>query len=101
MITKKFWEDWQEQIYKTHKIELTVEGQYKLQADGVDNGKLLEHLCPGHDDRILDATFFGDDCMMTIVKHHKKINSNQVCNKIIKVFINRQDIITVKYKSNN
>lgn len=98
MITKKFWENWQDQIYKTHKIELTVGCQCKIKSDGVNNGKLLEHLCPGHDDRILDATFCGDECLITIVKHHTKINSNQVCKKIIKVLINRQDIISIKYK---
>lgn len=94
-MTKKFWNNWQLNIYRTDKIVLTDEGKEKL-IEEYGTFHLLHHLVPEQKDRIVDATFFGDQVLLNILKFSKR--NNRIHKTIIKPLLNRKDIVSVQFR---
>ena len=94
-MTIKNWEDWKERVYSTYKINLNEEGVNHL-LDECGMSRVLEHLADNHTDRILDATFCGDQVMLTVVKFENRFKRYH--KAVHKFLLNRNHINSVEYK---
>lgn len=92
-MTKKFWKDWQNRIGETKKIELNYCVFNK------NNARCYHHsvLSFIYEDKILKATFHGDDVDLIIERHGWGNGHHTVENEYLT--LHRTEIKTVEFNN--